>query len=94
MGSKLTCENDYVEILEENDSKEFEVTKRYCGDDKPAVFIGLGSKIKVHYKQSVHFAGTGWMINFMGIHEGKKIWILLKLIFMFHNLHFYRGNSD
>ena len=72
MGSKLTCENDYVEILEENDSKEFVVTKSYCGDDKPAVFIGSGSKIKVHYKQSVHFAGTGWMINFMGIHEGKK----------------------
>ncbi|KAL7042861.1 hypothetical protein ACKWTF_001317 [Chironomus riparius] len=71
MGSKLTCENDYVEILEENDSKEFVATKSYCGDDKPAIFVGSGSKIKVHYKQSVHFAGTGWMINFMGIHEGS-----------------------
>lgn len=72
MGAKLTCENDYVEILEENDAKEFAVIKSYCGEDKPAVYVSTRNKLQVHYKQSVHFAGTGWMANFMGVHEGKN----------------------
>lgn len=71
MGSKLTCENDFVEILEENDSKELSVIKSYCGGDNPAVYVSSRSSIKVHHQQSVHFIGTGWIIHFMGIHEGE-----------------------
>lgn len=72
MGTKLTCNNDYVEILEPNvENKEFMPIKRYCGDDKPAVFVSSSSKIKINYMQSVNFAGTGWTVNFMGVHEGE-----------------------
>lgn len=70
MGSKMTCTSDYVEILEPNESREFVSIKRYCGDDKPAVFVSTSSQIKINYKQTVNFSGTGWTINFMGVHEG------------------------
>lgn len=71
MGSKSTCENDYVEILEKNNAKEFMPVKTYCGDDNPAIYVSSQSQIKVHHKQTVHFSGTGWIIHFMGIHEGN-----------------------
>lgn len=71
MGSKLQCGNDYVEILEPNENREFVSIKRYCGDDKPAVFMSASSKIKINYMQTVNFDGTGWAINFMGVHEGE-----------------------
>lgn len=73
MGSKLTCDIDYVELLEENDEKEFVPIKKYCGDDEPAVYVSRRSQVRVHYVQTLHFAGTGWTMNFMGIHEGKSI---------------------
>lgn len=72
MGPKLTCENDYVEIMEENENREFKSIKRYCGEDKPAVFVSSRSQIKIHYVQTVNFAGTGWSINFMAVHEGNE----------------------
>lgn len=72
MGTKLTCENDYVEILEEKEnSREFMSIKRYCGEDKPAVFVSARNQIKIHYMQTVNFAGTGWTLYFMGVNEGK-----------------------
>lgn len=82
MGTKLTCENDFVEILEENEKREFVSIRSYCGDDKPAVYVSTRSQIKVHHLQSVNFAGTGWTINFMGVHEG--LFNLAKL-FIFHS---------
>jgi hypothetical protein len=72
MGSKLTCEIDYVELLEENESQEFVSIKKYCGDDEPAIYVSGKSQLRVHHAQTVHFAGTGWMIHFMGIHEGER----------------------
>lgn len=77
MGTKLTCENDYVEILEANESREFTSIKRYCGEDKPAVFVSANSQMKIHYMQTVNFAGTGWTINFMGVHEGKFVQLVI-----------------
>jgi peptide methionine sulfoxide reductase MsrB len=71
MGSNMTCENDYVEIMEEDDTQEFVTIKTYCGEDKPAIYISTKSRIKVHYMQTVHFSGTGWSIYFMGIHDGN-----------------------
>jgi CUB domain len=71
MGSKLSCENDYVEILEENDDSKFVSIKTYCGDDNPAVYTSSRSTLKIHHMQTVHFPGTGWIIHFMGIKEGR-----------------------
>lgn len=71
MGSKLTCDIDYVELLEENEAKEFVSIKKYCGDDEPAIYVSSRSQLRIHYAQTVHFAGTGWILHFMGIHDGK-----------------------
>lgn len=72
MGSNLMCEKDYVEFLEENDAKEMTSIKRYCGGDDPAIYVSPKSKVLVHYVQTVNFAGTGWIINFIGVQEGKE----------------------
>lgn len=78
MGTKLTCENDYVEILEEDESKEFVSIRSFCGDDKPAVFVSARNQVRIHYMQTVNFAGTGWTLNFMGVHEGNLFICLQK----------------
>lgn len=71
MGSKLMCESDYVEFLEENESGEMTSIKKYCGEDEPAVYVSARSKLLIHHVQTLNFAGTGWIINFMGVHEGS-----------------------
>lgn len=70
MGSKIFCKSDYIEFLEENLSGVMTPIKRYCGDEDPANYVSTRSTMKIHYKQSVHFPGTGWILNFMGVHEG------------------------
>lgn len=70
MGTKLTCASDYVEFLEENENGIETSIRKYCGDDDPAAYVSGNSKIKVHFIQTVNFAGTGWMINFMGVTPG------------------------
>lgn len=72
MGSKLMCENDYVEFLEENERGESISIKKFCGEDEPAVYVSPKSRIVVHYVQTLNFDGTGWVMNFMGVHEGKR----------------------
>lgn len=72
MGSKLNCQSDYVEFLEENDEKQIVPLKKYCGDDSPAVFVSARSRVIVHFVQTLNFDGTGWLINFLGVKEGKR----------------------
>ncbi|CRL00998.1 CLUMA_CG014207, isoform A [Clunio marinus] len=72
MGSKLMCESDYVEILEEYGIGEMTSIKQYCGGDNPAVYVSEKSKLLVHHVQTLNFAGTGWTLNFMGVHEGAE----------------------
>lgn len=72
MGSKLMCENDYVEFLEEDERGESTSIKRFCGEDDPAVYTSSKSKVVVHFVQTLNFAGTGWVLNFMGVHEGDR----------------------
>lgn len=71
MGSKLQCESDYIEFLEENGKGETESIRKFCGEDVPAVYVSSKSRIIVHYVQTLNFDGTGWIINFMGVHEGR-----------------------
>lgn len=70
MGSKLLCQDDYVEFLEDDERGEATSIKKYCGEDEPAIYVSTKSKIQVHYSQTVNFAGTGWIINFIGVVEG------------------------
>lgn len=72
MGSKILCSSDYVEFLEKDLNGVVVPIKRYCGDDDPAVYVSTRSTMKIHYKQSINFGGTGWMLNFMGVQEGTN----------------------
>lgn len=65
------CESDYIEFLEENEGGEKVSLKKFCGEDEPAVYVSPKSKVIVHYVQTLNFAGTGWVLNFMGVNEGK-----------------------
>ena len=73
MGSKITCESDYVELIETDISTKVDsVMRKYCGDDEPQVFVSSENTMKVHYKRTVNFDGSGWLINFMAVYEGAK----------------------
>lgn len=66
------CDNDFVEFLEANDQGVVTSIKKFCGDDDPAVYVSTRSQLRVHHKQTLNFAGTGWIINFIGTAEGKN----------------------
>lgn len=72
MGTSSLCESDYVEFQEANEAGETVSIKKFCGEDEPAIYVSAKSKVQVHYVQTLNFPGTGWIINFMGVHEGKK----------------------
>lgn len=70
MGPKTTCELNYVEII------EFDETippTKYCGSDNPAVYKARANRLKVHFKSSRNFAGSGWVIAFMAVHENAVV---------------------
>ena len=71
MGSNLMCQNNYVEFIEESENGIQQPIKRFCGKDDVSVIVSSRSKIKVHYVKTVNFDGVGWMIQFMGVNEGK-----------------------
>lgn len=71
MGSKITCESDYVEFLEDNDNDSESIVRKYCGEDDPDVYKSSKNKVRVHYKKTVNFSGTGWIIHFMGVSDGE-----------------------
>lgn len=66
MGSPATCELNYVEISEQSESI---APTRFCGKDVPAPYKAKSNQLKVRFKSSLNFAGTGWIANFMGVHE-------------------------
>lgn len=76
MGTKLTCASDYVEFLEENEAGEVMSLRKYCGEDDPQIYVSSKSKVRVHYVQTVNFSGTGWTLQFMGIHEGELMCLI------------------
>lgn len=71
MGSKIFCDSDFVEFVEETSGGKTESIKRFCGGDEPAIYVSSKSKLQIHYIQTQNFPGTGWVLNFMGVHEGK-----------------------
>lgn len=70
MGSKTTCNGNYVQILEINTAKEEEVMRQYCGEDEPAIYRSETSIVTVRLKTTRNFSGTGFIANFMGVFEG------------------------
>lgn len=70
MGSKLNCDNDYVEFLEANEQGGVSSIRKFCGEDEPAIYVSAKSELQVHYRQTVNFGGTGWIINFIAVNEG------------------------
>lgn len=65
-----SCDVHYLEIIESNESAE---PVKYCGGESPTPYRARSNQVKVHFKSSTNFAGTGWIINFMAIHENTVI---------------------
>lgn len=70
MGPRSTCELNYVEIIENDESLS---PTKFCATDSPAPYKARSSQVKVHFKSSLNFAGTGWVINFMAVHENAIV---------------------
>lgn len=69
MGTKATCEQNFVEIIEFENSP----STKYCGDDTPAAYKARSNRIKIHFRSGMNLAGTGWLLNFMAVHENSEI---------------------
>uniref|UniRef100_A0A7G3AGB7 Cubilin n=1 Tax=Lutzomyia longipalpis TaxID=7200 RepID=A0A7G3AGB7_LUTLO len=74
MGTKLTCPSNYVEFQEVEADGKTRVERTYCGDDIPAVYKSEKSRILVHFVKDVNFAGSGWVLQFMGVHENSEVY--------------------
>ncbi|XP_055295203.1 cubilin homolog [Sitodiplosis mosellana] len=66
MGLRATCDSNYVELIENDDTVP---PTKFCGTDEPAPYRAKSSRLEVHFKNSINFAGTGWVIDFMAVHE-------------------------
>ena len=66
------CSSNYVEFIEENENGVEKSLKQFCGSDDASVIVSSRSRMKVHYVKSVNFDGSGWMLQFMGVYEGKS----------------------
>lgn len=71
MGSKTTCNGNYVQIIEKSAAGEEEVKRSYCGGDEPAMYRSETSIVTVRLKTTRNFAGTGFIANYIGAFEGK-----------------------
>lgn len=69
MGKRL-CDVNYLEIIEFDDNI---APTKFCGTESPAPYRGRSNRLKVHFKSSSSFSGSGWVINFMGIHENSPL---------------------
>ena len=70
MGPKSTCESNYVKIIEKDDSIP---PIQFCGTDNPAPYKSKSNQLKVQFKSSLNFSGTGWIANFMAVHQNSIV---------------------
>lgn len=70
MGPRSTCELNYVEIIESDESLP---STKFCGSDNPVPYKAKSSQLKVHFKSSSNIGGTGWIVNFMAVHKNSII---------------------
>ncbi|KAH8397987.1 hypothetical protein KR222_008302, partial [Zaprionus bogoriensis] len=62
LGSRSTCHTDYLQILELDQEM-----RRFCGGDKPRIYLSRRSELTVRFKKSVNYDGIGWVIKFQGV---------------------------
>lgn len=70
MGTNQQCDNNYLEITDLDTNS---IPVKFCGTDHPANHQGKTSRVSVRYKKQSSFSGTGWLINFMAVHENADI---------------------
>lgn len=70
MGPQSTCELNYVTIIETDE--DIPATK-FCGTDSPAPYKSRSSQLKVQFRSSLNLAGTGWVANFMAVHQNSIV---------------------
>lgn len=74
MGSKSTCSDNFLQIIEINqDTKSEEVSRQFCGEDSPSPYKSKNSIVKIRFKKTLNFAGTGWIINFMAVRDNLNL---------------------
>lgn len=71
LGSKITCADNYVQIIEIDSQGREEVMRQYCGGDSPAVYRGSKNSLTVKFKKNVNFGGTGFIANYVAVHDGE-----------------------
>lgn len=69
MGTKATCPQNYLEIIESDEA----APTKFCGDDNPAPYKARSNRVRVHTKSATNFAGTGWVLEFMAVHENAEL---------------------
>ncbi|XP_062137785.1 cubilin homolog [Drosophila sulfurigaster albostrigata] len=75
LGSRSTCNTDYLQILEDTGrpDQQLQEMARYCGDDKPKVYKSKRSQLSVQFHKSVNNNGLGWVIRFTGVFDDYQI---------------------
>lgn len=68
MGSRATCELNYVEIIEKDPNI---APTKFCGKDEPAPYKAKTNQLKIHFKSSTRFSGSGFAVSFMSVHENS-----------------------
>jgi len=71
MGPSNTCETNYIQFIDIDTNGNEKVARQFCGTDRPAPFKSGTNNLAVRYKTTVNFGGTGWLINFVGVHPGE-----------------------
>ncbi|XP_052856054.1 cubilin homolog [Drosophila gunungcola] len=73
LGSKSTCQTDYLQILEKENTGEEHEMRRFCGEDDPKMYKSQRNEVVVHFHKTVNFDGTGWVIRFSGVYSNYRI---------------------
>lgn len=66
MGS--VCIDNFLQIIEYEENGTEKVVRQFCGLEQPSNYSSTQNMLSVRFKKNVNFAGTGWLINFIGIH--------------------------
>uniref|UniRef100_A0A1B0D3H0 Uncharacterized protein n=1 Tax=Phlebotomus papatasi TaxID=29031 RepID=A0A1B0D3H0_PHLPP len=74
IGTKLTCQTNYVQFLEVNSDGSTRVGSVFCGDDVPAVYKAETNRLIVRFVKDANFAGTGWILQFMGVYKDTEVY--------------------
>ncbi|EDV99540.1 cubilin homolog [Drosophila grimshawi] len=73
LGSKATCHTDYLLIQEKRDDGAMQERRRFCGEDKPRIYLSQRSQLYVEFHKSVNYDGIGWVIKFTGVYSDYQI---------------------